>query len=463
MKTRIPLLVTAAALLVSLAACSSPGTAGTGDRPADTTGSAPGPSALAKADGVTDITIWHGLGAANGIAFQSAIDRFNEEHEGKIAVKATYQGVYADLLAKYNAGIRSKSTPTVLLGGDVATGFLTDVGQSIPAADMAKANPNGLQLGDLAEQATNYYKVDGVQQAVPMNVSTPMLWVNRTILAKAGVDTDDLTTLDDVVAAAKTIKAKTGVAGYSMQADDWYIEQLTATAGQDFCLPGNGRGSEPASSISINSGQAKENITKVADLYRSGVAVDGAPDGSAAISAFQAGKVGMIVMSSGILGALKTGAPFDYQALPFPTSGPEGKSGPVIGGSGLWLSATATPAQQVAGWELETYLTSPEVQEEFSHATGYVPINTKTADSASQQQYLRENPITERFADQLAGTPVVSAAAGCVSGAMTAIKAENISQIVAAFNGQKSVDEALDAAAAKAKDSFAEYQQQLGN
>jgi sn-glycerol 3-phosphate transport system substrate-binding protein len=457
MRARTPLLVTAAGLLVALTACSSPASTGT------TTSSAPGPSALADVQGVTEVSVWHGLGGANGEAFQAAVDDFNTENEGTIAVTATYQGVYADLLAKYNAAIRSDSVPTVLLGGDIATGFLTDVGQSIPAADMAAANPDDLVLDDLAEQATNYYTVAGVQQAVPMNVSTPMLWVNHDILAQAGVDENDLTTLDDVVDAAETITDTTGIAGYSMQADDWYIEQLTATAGQDFCLPANGRGDEPATEITINTGLAKENITKIADLYRSGVAVDGAPDGSAAISAFQAGKVGMIVMSSGILGALKSGAPFDYEALPFPSSGPEGESGPVIGGSGLWLSASATPAQQVAGWKFETYLTSPEVQESFSHATGYVPINTKTADSSSQKEFLQANPLAQTFAEQLSGTPVVSASAGCVSGAMTAVKAENISQIVAAFTGQKTVDEALDAAAESAKEAFADYQEQLGN
>ena len=455
MRARTPLVVTAAGLLVALTACSSPSGSGSAGS------SAPGPSALADAQGVTEVSVWHGLGGANGEAFQAAVDDFNSENEGTIAVTATYQGVYADLLAKYNAAIRSDSVPTVLLGGDIATGFLTDVGQSIPAADMAAANPDDLVLGDLAEQATNYYTFDGVQQAVPMNVSTPMLWVNRDVLAQAGVDESDLTTLDDVVAAARTITDETGIAGYSMQADDWYIEQLTATAGQDFCLPANGRGDEPATEITIDSGLAKENITKIADLYRSGVAVDGAPDGSAAISAFQAGKVGMIVMSSGILGALKSGEPFDYEALPFPTSGPAGESGPVIGGSGLWLSASATPAEQVAGWKFETYLTSPEAQETFSHATGYVPINTKTADSPSQKEFLQANPLAQTFADQLSGTPVVSASAGCVSGAMTAVKAENISQIVAAFTGQKTVDEALDAAAESAKAAFADYQEQL--
>ena len=462
MKKQLLSVAVAAVMVVGLAACTGSPTSNSSNG-SGSGSSAPGPDVLKKAKGTTEITIWHGLGAANGVAFQQAIDNFNSTNKDRIHVTATYQGVYADLLAKYTAALRTKSAPTLMLAGDIATGYMTDVKQSIPAADMAKANPKDIQLGDLSSAARSYYTVGGVQQAVPMNVSTPMLWVNRDILKQAGIpDTAPLSTLDEVVAAAKTIKEKTGIAGFSMPDDDWYVEQLTATAGQNFCTPDNGRKGKPATGITINTGLAKENITKVAGLYRSGVTVDGAPDGSTAISAFQAGKVGLVLHSSGILGALKKGTPFNYQALPFPTSGPKGKSGNVIGGSALWLSKTAEPVQQVAGWKLETYLTSPSVQETFSHATGYVPINNKTADSATQQAFLSANPNSQAFNNQLKNTPTVTATAGCVTGAMTAIRTGNINELQAAFNGQKTVDDALDAAVAQAKTAIANYRDQLG-
>ena len=461
MKTKILPVIAAVALVASLVACSSPSSASK-TASTDSGSSAPGPSALKDAKGVTEITIWHGLGAANGIAFQAAIDDFNTRNAKKIHVTATYQGAYVDLLAKYTAAVRSSSAPTVLLAGDIATGYLKDVKQSIPAAAMAKANSD-IKLTDLAAAARNYYAIDGVQQAVPMNVSTPMLWVNRDILRQAGIsDTEPLHTLDEVVAAAKKIKSTTGLAGFSMPDDDWYVEQLTATAGQSFCTPDNGRTGKTPATITINSGLAKTNITKIANLYRSGVAVDGGADGNAAISTFQAGKVGIVLQGSGILGALKKGQKFGYQALPFPTSGPKAKSGNIIGGSALWLNAKATKAQQVAGWKLEAYLTSTATQETFSHATGYVPINVKVADSATQKAFLSANPDSQAFVNQLSNTPVVTATAGCVSGAMTAIRAGNISQLQAAFSGRKSVDDALDAAVASAKGALAQYKSQLG-
>lgn len=457
MKNAIAAAAVAVTVMAGSAACgSTSGGGGTGS-------SVPDPSALENAKGVTEITIWHGLGAANGVAFNKLIGEFNTANKGKIHVKATYQGLYADLLAKYTAGLRNNSTPSIMLAGDIATGFMTDVNKSVPAAEMAKAIPGDLKVDDLSAAGRNYYTVNGRLQAVPMNMSTPMLWVNWDLLTKAGISKGtDLSSLDAVVAAARTVANKTGQKGFTMPADDWFIEQLTASSGQDFCTPDNGRKGTPASGITINTGAAKSAITKVADLYRTGVAVDGAPDGSAAISGFQGGKVAFMLFSSGGLGMLKTGTGFEYEALPFPRTGPKGSSGPVIGGSALWLSSTATAAQKVAGWKLEAFLTSPAAQEEFSHATGYVPVNTKTDASPTQQAHLKANPNLKAFTTQLKDTPIVSASAGCVTGAMTAIRIGNINQLQAAFAGEKSVDAALDQAAADAKTAIKNYRDRLG-
>lgn len=446
-----------AAFIAGLAACGSAGTSSSSDA------SAPGPSALSSAQGVTDITIWHGLGAKNGVAFEKLITEFNEANKGKIHVTSSYQGVYADLLAKYTAGIRSNSTPTVLLAGDIATGYLTDVQKSVPAADMAKANPGDLNLGDITAAGKNYYTVNGTLQSVPMNMSTPVLWVNEDLLAQAGIPSGtDLSTLSAVAAAAKTVTAKTGQKGFTQADDNWYIEQLTAAAGQDFCSPDNGRKGEAPTGVSINGGKAKDAINILADLYTSGVGLPGAADGAAAVTGFQAGKVALMVYSSGIAGTLKTGTNFKYKALPYPISGPKDTSGTVIGGASLWLSSTATKAQQVAGWKLETFLTSPAAQEEFSHATGYVPVNTKVESSDTQKAYVSANPNFEVFQKQISNALIEPQTAGCVTGAMTSIRAATISQVVAAFSGAKPVDTAMDQAASDSKTAIQKYKEQLG-
>lgn len=456
---RLLTLATTASVVVALAGCapaSSQQTAG---------GVAPGPSALANADGEVDISIWHAFGGPNGAAFQKLVDEFNTENTGRIRVTATFQGLYPDLLAKYSAALRNRSAPTLLVLNDVSSGILADLKQSVPAAEMAKANPDDLQLTDLRRAPRNYYTLGGVQYAVPMASSTPVLWVNRDLLQDAGVsDSTDLGTVDAVVAAARTVKEKTGKFGFTIQDDDWTIENWTATAGQDFCTPDNGRAGAAPTGITINTGGAKTAITKIVDLYRDKVAVDGGVDGAAAIAAFSAGKVALMPYGSGLLGALKTGgATFRYEALPFPASDERYRGNTTIGGAAMWLSNTATDAAKVAGWKLETFLTSAAAQEQWSHATGYVPVNTTVDSSKTQEAFLAENPSFRVFLKQIDEAPIASNTSGCLSGAMTAIRAGNVSQLQAAFAGTTSAEAALDAAAESAKKALSDYQQLAGD
>ena len=446
-------------LALALAACSTSGTTN------DSSGAdaAPGPDALTSAEGVTEISFWHGLGGVNGEALEAQIAAFNQENKGSIQVTSSFQGSYADLLAKYTAGLRDDSSPTVMLAGDIASGYLKDVQRSVSPEAMASSNPDELDLSEIRAAGTNYYSVDGDLFAVPLNLSTPVLWVNRDLLEQAGIDpSTSFSTLDDVAAAAKTVKKETGAAGIVQPFDGWWFEQLTAASGNLYCSPDNGRGSDgQASTISLTEPSQVAAFQTMADLYTSGVGLDVGVDGNAALTAFTAGQVAFMFNSSGAAGTVSTSS-IDYAAQPYPISGDTDESGTVIGGSAMWLSNTATPAQQVAGWRLESFLASARVQETFSQATGYVPVNTAVDDSATQQDFLAANPVSQLFLDQLNSIPTVPATAGCLSGAMTAIRGAVVPQMQAAFSGTSSLDDALATAETDANRALTQYLEQVG-
>lgn len=450
----------AAVLALTLAGCSGGGT--DASDPAES--GAPGPEVLENAEGVTEITFWHGLGGVIGEALDARIAEFNAENDGKISVTPSFQGNYADLLAKYTAGLRDDSTPTVLLAGDIASGYLRDVERSISPEAMAAANPDDLNLDEIRAAGTNYYSVEGEMFAVPLNLSTPTLWVNTDMLAAAGVDPEDLTTLDGVAEAATKVKQTTGNAGLVQPFDGWWFEQLTAASGNVYCTSENGRSADGgATSISLTEPAQVEAIQTVADLYTSGAGLDVGNDGNAAITAFIAGQVAMMFNSSSAAGGIAAGnVPFNYEAVRYPVSGDADEAGPVIGGSAMWLGSTATDVEKVAGWKLISYLASAEAQEPFTEATGYIPVNTAVDDLLTRQEYLETNPNARVFVDQLNETPTVPATAGCLSGAMTAIRAAVVPQMQAAFAGSISLEEALSNAEAAANKAIDQYREQLG-
>ena len=447
-------------LALSLAACSPEASAGSGSK------GAPGPEALEDADGVTTITLWHGFGNANGEALDASISAFNAANAGKIHVNSSFQGSYTDLLAKYTAGLRDDSTPTVVISGDTTSGYLRDVQRSVSPEAMAEANPDDLDLSQIRPVGANYYGADGEMFAVPLAISTPVLWVNTDLLTQAGIDPKtDLKTIQDVAAAAKRVKAKTGVSGLAGSFDGWWFEQITAASGNSYCAPKNGRSGDGATSLPLDAPAQVDGLRSLVDVYTSGAGTDIGVDGNAAVTAFAAGQVAMMFNSSGAAGALDTSAPsFDFEAVPYPLS--EGadptEAGPVIGGAAMWLSSTATDAEKVAGWKLISYLASAENQESFSAATGYVPVNKGVDDLPARRKYLASHPDAQTFVDQIDNTPSVTATAGCLSGAMTSIRAAVSAQMEAAINGSVTLDEALANARTEADKAIEQYRTQLG-
>jgi len=448
------LLVVAATVLT---ACSSTGQA------ADPA-TAPGPAALSSAAGPVTVTLWHGLGGAAGDALKAEVDRFNAANTGKIQVKAAFQGSYADAIAKYTSAVRDRTTPGIMLTNDVTTGFLHDAGQTVPAQAMAAANPGDVDLARLRPAARSYYTADGQLLAVPFNTSMPLLYVNNAQLANSGVDRSTLGTLAGVAAAARKIHAATPeVKGLVQPFDGWWFEQLTAASGSLYCTPDNGRKGAGATALSLTGDAQRSAIDTVARLYTDGAGLDTGTDGNAALTAFTSGKVAMMFNSSGAIGGLKKAGMTGYSTLPYPLSGDRASSGALIGGAALWVDRVGhSDAEQVAAWKVISYLVSPEAQARFAEMSGYAPINTAVDAAPAWQAFLAKNPDYAVLTKQFADTPAIPATAGCLTGAMSGIRAAVVSQMQQAFSGAVPLDQALAAAQQAGTSKIGDYRKQAG-
>lgn len=454
-------LATACLLTVGALTLTACGGSGSGE---EATGAAPGPSALAAAKGPVTVTLWHGVGGAAGEAIQAEIDAFNKANSGKIVVKASFQGSYTDAIAKYTSAIRDGGTPSIMVSNDITTGFLRDAKQTVSAEAMAAANPDDLDLDQLRPVARNYYTADGELLAVPLNTSMPLLYVNDELLDKAGVDRSTLGTLEGVAAAARKVHAALpGVKGIDQPFDGWWFEQLTAAAGAAYCTPDNGRKGDGATALSLTSGPQRKAIGTMAELYTDGVALDTGVEGNAALSAFAAGKTAMMFNSSGAIGGLKDAGMTGYTALSYPLSGSRSTAGAAIGGAAMWVDqAGHSEAEQVASWKVISYLASAESQERFAEASGYAPINTDVDKSPTWKQFLAKNEPYAVLGKQFTDTPATTATSGCLTGAMSGVRAVVVPEMQQAFSGKTPLDSALKAAEKAATAKIEDYREQAG-
>lgn len=454
-------LATACLLTVGALTLTACGGSGSGE---EATGAAPGPSALAAAKGPVTVTLWHGFGGPAGETFQKEIEAFNKANRGRIVVKSSFQGSSTDVIAKYTSAIRDGGTPSVVVADGITTGYLRDVKQTVSAEAMAAANPKDLDLDRIRPAARNYYTADGELLAVPLSTSMPLLYVNDKLLDRAGVDRSTLGTLEGVAAAAREIHAKVpGVKGIDQPFDGWWFEQLTAAAGASYCTPDNGRKGDGATALSLTGGRQRKAIETMAKLYTDGVALDTGVDGSAALSAFAAGKTAMMFNSSGAIGTLKETDMTGFTALPYPLSGPRSAAGAVIGGSAMWVDqAGHGKAEQVASWKVISYLASAGTQERFAMASGYAPVNTGVDNSPTWKRFLAQNEPYAVLGKQFADTPATTATSGCLTGAMSGVRAAVVPEMQQAFSGKTSLDNALKAAQKAGTAKVKDYREQAG-
>lgn len=204
MRTKIVQRAVAAATVVglgvALAGCS---TAGSGASTAEVAaGDYTGPTVT--------INFWNGwTGGAAPVLVPKLIAKFNSEHKNIVVKDVPME--WADIASKMPLAIKAGKGPDIAVahGDDVATyaaqGLLQKSGKIVDSLGYKASDfPDGLFEG-------NQYK--GVQYGIPWSVTPLGLYVNNSVLKKAGIDTKAVpTTQADYTKNLDALKAK-GIQG----------------------------------------------------------------------------------------------------------------------------------------------------------------------------------------------------------------------------------------------------------
>ncbi|KQS09020.1 sugar ABC transporter substrate-binding protein [Curtobacterium sp. Leaf183] len=421
------------------------------------TGCSASGSATTASSGPVTVQFWHAMAGPAATELDSLVTEYNADNTDHATVKASFQGDYAAVQTKYTAAVQSSSTPDLLMMNDVSTGFMMDSGQTVAPSSLGKVDTS-----TMAPAATRYYSGKDGLAAMPFSVSVPVLYIDRALATKAGLDpSSPPKTLAEVATWAKQIHQASGAYGFSMNmGDSWMLEELSAAGGKAFCTPQNGRGSRPATGVSLTSDSQVDFMTTLQSLYQGGVALNPGTDSAAMNSAFASGKVGMLLTSSG---AYTTVDPDGSKSVvaSFPTTASSKDAGQVIGGNALWISGKGhSSAQQQASFDFAKWLQTPEVQAKWAKATGYLAMDTGAADTSVGKRSLADPNVATMYR-QLAADPASTAAAGCVTGAFPTVRAT----VIGAFNRVvegSDVASTMRTAEQQAKSQIASYNQAAG-
>src|SRR5580698_3851594 len=334
--------------------------------------------ALASHKGTVNITFWNSMVQANGTTLAAITSAFNSS-QTKVHVTLVNQASYDDTWQKYEAGLSNGQLPDAVQLEDQRTQAAIDTQSFLPVQSCMNAAK--YSTSDYLTRPLNYWKVNGVQEALPFAVSAPIVYYNQNAFTKAELNpANPPLTLPQMVSDAKALKASGS--GMGLVLDPWHLETWLASANQLFVNNKNGRSTRATAAV-FNNKTAVSIFSQLSTLVRSGYATTNpatGPDQYDNLLGIGSGKYGMTIETSAALGTvtqlLGSGkyANVKLGIGAFPTYSSSTQGGIEPGGSGVYISNKASPLHQAAAWQYISYLCNTQSQATWAAGTGYIPV-----------------------------------------------------------------------------------------
>ena len=326
------------------------------------------------------------------------------ESQKDVAVTAVYTGSYDETKLKAQAAAKAGKPPAVVL---MSANFVLDLKLS---GDLASLEPlleaDGTTrekfLADFWPALHANATVDGELYAVPYQNSTPLLYYNKDHFKEAGLDPEKPPrTWAELVADAKKLTKGSGdnVERYGFSLPEgydymgWIMEAL--------CMSNGGRyfNEEYGGEVYYDTPSMLGAAQFVEDLvFKHKVMQQGVVEGSAVSTNFLAGKISMMLLSTGSLSFIRDNMKANYGVAFVPRNV---RNAVPIGGGSLVMFKGLDDAQKKAGWKFIKWLSSAETLAGWSRFTGYFAPRKSSYDLPEMKDFIAKHPDAEVALEEL--------------------------------------------------------------
>jgi sn-glycerol 3-phosphate transport system substrate-binding protein len=460
--------ILAAALFVASGLTASVTAIGAATAPAAGAASLPSCNlkALSQHKGVVSITFWNSASSANAAVLQSITSAFNSS-QSKVHVTLVTQAGYDDTWQKYLAGLTNGQLPDAVQLEDQRTQAAIDTQSFLPVQSCMNAAK--YSTSDYLPRPLNYWKVNGVQWALPFAVSAPILYYDQNAFTKAGLNpASPPLTLPQMITDAQ--KLKSSGSGMGLVLDPWHLETWLASANQLFVNNKNGRSSRATAGV-FNNQTAVSIFSQLDQLVRSGDATtnpSSGPDQYDNLLGIGSGKYGMTIETSAALGTvtqlLSSGqyANVKLGIGPFPIYSSSVQGGIEPGGSGVYISNRRPAIDQAAAWMYLSYICNTQSQATWAAGTGYIPVRKSSAQTATVQHLWVTSPGYKVAYNEINNGVNSAATSGSVIGPYADVRTNVLNAEISMYTGGVSPTNAVKTAQTNVNNTISSYNSRLG-
>ncbi|HDL84791.1 MAG TPA: ABC transporter substrate-binding protein [Candidatus Acetothermia bacterium] len=404
----------------------------------------------------TQITWWHAMSGSRLPIVNAIVDGFNASHPD-IQLTAMFTGSYSETLTKFIASYKTGTAPNLVQVYEVGTQTMLDSQAIIPVYKVPGMLGETWDWAQYIIPITNYYSTNGNLWSMPFNSSTAMLYYNKDLFTKAGLDPNKPPTTWKEVEEYGQKLHDSGVKNVlSFGWPGWIFEQMFTTHNQLFANNNNGR-SGLATKMLFNGDFGTMVLGTWTKLAKEGIFLYGGPEYSAN-TAFKSGQLAMLLQSTSSLSGIEQGSEFAVGTsfLPRFEGYPMGDS--VIGGGSLWIRKGQSTKELNAVWEFLKYLAKTDVAIQWHKGTGYFPtVNSAVKALLDEGWFSKDQNYLTAFLQILSGRRDTAAVRGVRLGPFVQIREIERTAIEKAVSGVMTPKQALDEAAQKADQLLQDY------
>jgi sn-glycerol 3-phosphate transport system substrate-binding protein len=414
----------------------------------------------------TEITWWHAMGAELGKKIDEIAQKYNDS-QSTYHVTPVFKGTYPETMTGAIAAFRAGEQPDIVQIFEVGTGtMMAAKGAVYPVYQLMKDTGEPFEPKDYLSAVVGYYTdTDGNMLSLPFNSSTPILYYNKDVFKKAGLDPDTPPkTWQDVEDFSKKIMSS-GAAkcGFTSGWISWVqSENFSAWHNQPIGTEQNGFGGLDAELLYGKDAALVRHWDNLKKWSDAGIFEYGGPvGGNDAPPKFYSQECAIYMNSSASRAAVLLNAK-DFEVgfgmLPYYDDVAGAPQNTIIGGASLWVLQGHTPEEYKGVADFFHYLSSPEVQADWHQFSGYLPITQAAYDLGKQQGYYEKNPGSDVSIKEITLNPPTENSKGLRFGNYSQIRDVIDQEFEDMLAGNKTAQQALDAVDQRGNELLREFQ-----
>lgn len=343
-------------------------------------------------EGKVQIEFWNALTGKNEEILKGFVEEFNAQSEN-VEVNMVSQGDYWENGTKLQAAIAAKNQP------DLTMLEITQISQFASFGTLANVDDyiSDETKDDFLDGLMRESEYNGETVAVPLNRSTPLLYINKDMCEAAGLDPAGPKIWEELkVYAEKLTNKEEGIVGLAVPIDIWFYEALIYQQGGEIVDSNN--------QVAFNNDKGVKALELWQNMMKEGTmqlpAGEGYDAWDTAKDAFINGKAGMTLQSTaslaGILEQTQESFTVNTAFLPGDT-----QYKVPTGGANIVIMENSSEEEKQAAGEFIEFMSEKENVIKFSMATGYMPTTKSALESEEMSKLYEEKPQYKVAVDQL--------------------------------------------------------------